>query len=245
LQQHNLLPEKESKNMENKKLAAPIIILLCIMTAMLVMAPKGLATAQTAAADPVTIYMTPDNNTNVQGLFNVTITLSGTTTSNIGGANIFITFNDSIVNATRWFVPTDDANFFLPTSPAPTETPTPPDPGYLHVGPGNARVQVAVSKGGLPPVAPWGHAGIVCIIEFNVTGGLQGQTIELHMNDPSNTFLVDDFAAPIADVVINDGSYPIVPEFQFEYALLALIGLTLIAIAIRKKAFPKAVNKSL
>lgn len=231
--------------MENKKLVAPIIVLLCILTAMLVMAPRGLATAQTAA-DPVTIYMTPDNGTSVQGLFNVTIMLSGSTTSNIGGANIYITFNDSNVNATRWFVPTTDPTFFMPTTPAaPTALPTPPDPGYLHISPGNARIQVAVNKGGMPPTAPWGHTGLICIIEFNVTGGSQGQTIQLHMNDPSNTFLVDDAAATIPDVVINDGSYPIIPEFQVEYALLALVGLTVIAIAIRKKAFPKAVVKSL
>jgi hypothetical protein len=231
--------------MENKKLAAPIIALLCILTAMLVMAPRGLATAQTTATDPVTIYMTPDNGTNVQGLFNVTIMLSGSTTSNIGGANIYITFNDNMVNATRWFVPTTDPTFFMPTTPvAPSTTPTPPDPGYHHDSLGNGHIQLAVSKGGLPPTGPWGHAGLVCIIEFNVTGA-QPQTILFHMNDPSNTFLVDDAAAPIADVVVNDGSYPIVPEFQVGYALLALIGLTAIAIAIRKKAFPKAVVKSL
>jgi hypothetical protein len=230
--------------MENKKLAAPIIVLLCILTAMLLTAPRGLATAQTAAT-PATIYMTPDNGTSVQGLFNVTIMLSGSTTSSIGGANIYITFDDSIINATRWFVPTDDPTFFMPTTPTPTLVPTPPNPGYLHDSPGNGHIQVAVSKGGLPPTAPWGHTGLICIIEFNVTGGSPGQPILLHMNDPSNTFLVDDTSAPIPDVVINDGSYPIVPEFQVEYALLALVSLTLIAIAMRKKAFPKTVVKSL
>jgi len=140
LQHHNLLPEKESKNMENKKLAAPVIVLLCIITTMSVMAPKGLATAQ-IAADPATISMTPVNGTSVQGLFNVTIMLSGSTTSSIGGANIYITFDDNIVNATRWFVPTADPTFFMPTTPTPTLVPTPPDPGYRHDSPGNAHIQ--------------------------------------------------------------------------------------------------------
>jgi hypothetical protein len=231
--------------MESKKLAAPIIALLCILTAMLVMAPRGLATAQTTA-DPLMISMTPDNGTGVQGLFNVTILLSGSTTSNIGGAQIYISFNDSIVNATRWFVPMSDPTFFMPSTPAAaTALPSPPDPGYVHLTPGNGRIQVSVLKGGMPPTAPWGHTGLICIIEFNVTGNSQGQTIQLHMYDPTNTFLVDEASAIIPDVVINDGSYPIVPEFQVEYALLALIGLTVIAIAIRKKAFPKAVVKSL
>jgi hypothetical protein len=233
--------------MENRKIAAPIIVLLCIITTMLIIAPRGLATTQTAAADPVTISMTPDNGTNVQGLFNVTIMLSGSTTSNIGGAQIYITFDDRIVNATRWFAPTTDSNFFMPSTPSPpTALPTPPDPGYLHVTLGTGRIQVAVNKGGMPPIGPWGHAGLVCIIEFNVTGGSPGQPISLQMNDPGgNTFLIDDSSIIIPDVVINDGSYPIVPEFQVEYALLALVGLTAIAIVIRKKAFPKAVVKNL
>jgi len=231
--------------MESKKLAVPIIALLCILTAMLVMAPRGLATAQTAA-DPLMIYMTPDNGTSVQGLFNVTIMLSGSTTSNIGGAQVYISFNDSIINATRWFMPISDPTFFMPLTPSTaTGLPSPPDPGYIHLSPGNGRVQVSVLKGGMPPAAPWGHTGLICIIEFNVTGNSQDQPILLRMNDPSNTFLVDDASAVIPDVVINDGSYPIIPEFQVEYALLALIGLTVIAIAIRKKAFPKAVVKSL
>ena len=231
--------------MEKKKLAAPIIVSLCILATILVLTPRGFATPQTAQAGPLTISMTPDNGTSVQGLFNVTITLSGSTTSNIAGANIYITFDDRIVNATRWFCPTDDPNFFLPTSPAPSAVPTPPDPGYHQNSLGNAQIQVAVMKGGLPPTAPWGHTGIICIIEFNATGA-PGQTIQLHMSEPSPyTFLIDETATPIDNVIINDRSYPIVPEFPVQYALLALIGLTLIALEIRKKAFPRAQIKNL
>ncbi|MDH7564842.1 MAG: dockerin type I domain-containing protein [Candidatus Bathyarchaeota archaeon] len=122
--------------------------------------------------------------------FNVTIWCSDVT--DVSGAQIYMEFNDSIINATRWFVPSSDPQFFMP-SPY-SALPAPPDPNYWHLAEGIGRIMIAVVKGGLPPSPPWGHGGKVAIIEFNITAiptepGTKLSTV-LHIDNP-DTYLLD------------------------------------------------------
>ncbi|MBS7632929.1 hypothetical protein KEJ15_04815 [Candidatus Bathyarchaeota archaeon] len=122
--------------------------------------------------------------------FNVTLWCNDVT--DIGGAQIYMEFNDSIINVTRWFVPSSDPQFFMP-SPY-TAMPTPPDPNYWHLAEGIGRIMIAVVKGGLPPSPPWGHEGKIAIIEFNITAipaepGTKLSTT-LRINNP-DTYLLD------------------------------------------------------
>ncbi|MGQ9624691.1 MAG: cohesin domain-containing protein [Candidatus Bathycorpusculaceae bacterium] len=160
------------------------------------------------------IYLEPSNiiyytnTTSIGHLFNVTVICENVTVD-LGGAQIYMEFNDSIINATRWWYVPEAEGGFMP-EPV-TALPTPPNPGYVHIGPGKGRIQVAVSKGGLPPTAPWGHDGKIAIIEFNVTavptdGAL---TTALTINH-TDTYLLDTSATEVPDVVKEDGAYTII-----------------------------------
>jgi hypothetical protein len=143
-------------------------------------------------------------------LFNISVWVSNA--PDLGGAEVYMEFNDSIINCTRDIVPLSDPNFFYPNPPNPTILPAPPNPGYVHLGAGLARVQVAISNPSLPPAAPFGGSGLIVIYEFKVTlapppGGQL--TCSLHINSPMNTFLLDANGNNVPDVVLSDGSYAI------------------------------------
>jgi len=161
-----------------------------------------------------TISLTPSSNiyttdtAYVGYKFNVTVSCSDV--PSLGGANIKLEFNDTIINATRWWAPSWDPSFFMPLPYK--ALPTPPySIGYIHVSPGNGYVKVAVSKAGEPPVAPWGHNGTICIFEFNVTA-LPPKLGELNCTlkiDSAATYLLDPAAAEVPGVVKNNGWYEI------------------------------------
>ncbi|MBS7281428.1 MAG: hypothetical protein KIH09_16540 [Candidatus Freyarchaeota archaeon] len=175
------------------------------------------------------IYLDPSQNTfysnetSVGQRFNVTVLTEIDT--DVGGAQIRLEFNDSIINVTRWICPHGDPDFFLPEPPPATELPTSPDPGYVHVGPGVGYVKIAVSKGGLPPGPPWGHSGKIAIFEFIITAAPpEGEelTCSLHINT-TDTYLLDPGGDEISDVVKEDGTYtfiyvaaPVVPHIWLE-----------------------------
>ncbi|NIV68233.1 hypothetical protein GWN43_05235 [Candidatus Bathyarchaeota archaeon] len=145
------------------------------------------------------------NETSIGHRFNVTAWVENA--MSLGGAQIQLHFNDTILNVTRWFTVDEGDGGFMP-SPI-TAFPEPPTPSYDHIGPGEGRVRLAVSKGGLPPTAPWGHDGKICILEFNITavppmGGSLSST--LHINN-TYTYLLDTTANKIPDVIKEDGSY--------------------------------------
>ena len=169
------------------------------------------------SAQATTIYLNPSNNVyttstvSVGFKFNVSVWVQNTAVP-IGGAQIYMEFNDSIINATRWFVPDTNSSFFMPEPPAVTIVPPPPDPAYIHIGSNLGSIGgLSVSKGGLPPVAPWGHDGLIMIIEFKVTAvpSSPGKfTSALHMNT-ADTFLLDADANTIGGVVVQDGHYEV------------------------------------
>jgi len=161
-----------------------------------------------------TISLTPSSNiyttdtAYVGYKFNVTVSCSDV--PSLGGANIKLEFNDTIINATRWWAPYWDPSFFMPLPYK--ALPSPPySIGYIHVSPGNGYVKVAVSKAGEPPTAPWGHNGTICIFEFNVTA-LPPKLGELNCTlkiDSAATYLLDPTAAEVPGVVKNNGWYEI------------------------------------
>ncbi|MDH7563918.1 MAG: CARDB domain-containing protein [Candidatus Bathyarchaeota archaeon] len=164
------------------------------------------------AASP-RIYLEPSNHyyttdTAYVGMkFNVTVWC--TDVPNLGGAQIYVEYNDTIVNATRWFVPDTDPSFFMPLPYA--ALPTPPNTGYIHLGPKRGSIKVSVSKGGLPPNPPWGHAGKICVVEFNITAvpATPGKYTSLLKIDTEDTFLLDPTANEVPGVIKQNGYYEI------------------------------------
>jgi len=169
----------------------------------------------------------------------VTVSVENFTTIEIGGAQVYLEFNDSIINVTRWWAPTWDPDFFMPEPPPATLLPAPPDPGYLHISPGKGRVLVSVSKGGLPPTAPWGHDGKIAVLEFNITKGAPPELSSILKINATDTYLLDKTAAEIPDVIIEDGSYTIIPELLPIVALLIFISSTATALILRKNIIQK------
>jgi len=149
------------------------------------------------------------NDTSVGQRFNVSVFVENAT--NLGGAQVYMEFNDTVINATQWFVPSADPQFFMPQPPAPTALPAPPDLSYVHISSGLGSIgALAVLKGGTPPVAPWGHAGLILTIEFEIKTAppVGGQvTSQLHIN-ATDTFMVDgDTGFNVPNVTIEDGTF--------------------------------------
>jgi len=207
-----------------------ISLLTVLLTCSLMLSPLTFKTS--ASPDPPKIYLAPSTNTfysnttNVGHRFNVTVWCANVT-EDILGVQVTLHFNDSVVNVTRWWAPDWDTDFFMP---APVSViPTPPNNvGYIHVGAGQGYVKVAVMKGGLPPVAPWGHNGTIAILEFNITAApLEGGqlTSALHINN-IDTYLKDTSNVDIPGVAKEDGSYtfnyiaaPLKPSIWLETSL--------------------------
>ncbi|MDH7563597.1 MAG: hypothetical protein QHH24_01760 [Candidatus Bathyarchaeota archaeon] len=188
----------------------------------------------TISASPTPrIYLTPSNiiyttdNATVGTKFNVTASCEDV--PDLGGAQICIIYNDTIVNATRWFLPSTD--FFMPQQPAPTTLPTPPDTGYQHLPSGYGVIKIAVSKGGLPPTSPWGHSGKIAVIEFRIralpTSGKFSTLLNINNID---TFLLDPLASEIPETIKEDGYYEITkvvaPPKTFTLTISATFGGT-------------------
>jgi len=199
-----------------------------------------------ALAQPPTIYLDPSNNTfgestTVGTKFNVTVWCANVTVD-ILGAQITLRFNDSIINVTRWWAPTWDSSFFMPAPITPL--PTPPNPGYVHVGAGQGYVKVAVAKGGLPPTAPWGTNGTIAIFEFNITavppeGGQLTSSLSINNID---TYLKDTANVNIPDVVKEDGSYVIIPEYTMIILLSFFAVSTATVVFLKRKRIIQRLN---
>ena len=218
-----------------------LIPLLIALTSSLMISPA-------ASAQQPTIYMVPSDNfynintTPVGTKFNVTV-LCANVTQDIGGAQITLYFDDSIINVTRWFTVPESEGGFMP-EPI-TALPAPPNnTGYIHVGSGEAYVKISVMKGGLPPTAPWGHNGTIAIFEFNITAPPPegGQlTCPLSINN-IDTYLLDPSAEEIPSVIKEDGTYTIIPEFTLITMLVLFTTLTVTVAVLRKKGILKKHN---
>jgi len=189
--------------------------LLCTAVIALLLLPFGSAWSFVKAQATPTIHFENPNN-----IFTTSVASVGTTFNlsvlvdnapDYGGVEVYMGFNDSIVNATRWFEPTWNSSYIL-YGLASSTLPAPPNTGYHHIGLNRGQIQIAVNKGGLPPVAPWAHSGLAMIIEFNITAvptvGGDKFTTGLGINYP-DTFLLDPTGATISPVDIQDGYYEI------------------------------------
>jgi hypothetical protein len=175
-----------------------------------------IAYIQPAHAQANDINLSPSINNfssaTVGTLFNVTVSITNSDPGGLGGAQVCLHFDDSILMVFAWAVP-DGTNgaplspsFFMPLPDS--ALPGPPNPGYVHVAPGDGKVTVAVSKGANPPIAPWGHDGIICILEFNITASpakLGALSCVLNINN-ADTFALDPTATPLPTTP-HDGSY--------------------------------------
>ncbi|MEM2567146.1 MAG: hypothetical protein QXH20_01565 [Candidatus Bathyarchaeia archaeon] len=183
---------------------------------------------------PRTIHQYYTTDTAYLGMkFNITVWVQ--TTAELGGAQVYLEFDDSIINVTRWICPHGDPDFFLPEPPQATELPASPDPGYVHLAPNKGYIKIAVCKGGLPPTAPWGHSGKIAIIEFIITSTPPPALSCILKINASDTYLLNPENEEIPDVVKEDGSYTIIPEFSALIATLVLISSIAIVMLIRKK----------
>jgi hypothetical protein len=158
------------------------------------------------------IYIDPSdsifysNMTKVGDRFNVTIRVENVT--NLGGAQVYLEFDDSIINVTRWFEPKLDPAYVF-YGRGTSALPTPPnDVSYGHLGPNKGKVLVSVSL--FPPDPPYfSGSGKVCIFELKITAAppVGGQlTSALHIN-PTDTFLLDGNGLEIPYATKEDGSY--------------------------------------
>jgi len=188
-------------------------------------------TLSPVSATTTLIYLDPSNNiyttdtAYVGYKFNVTVWVENA--PDIGGANVKLVFDDSIINVTRWWAPYWDPDFFMPDPYK--ALPSPPNPGYIHVSSGNGYVKVAVSKAGYPPVAPWGHNGTICILEFIITAvpTEPGKYTSSLLIDSAATYLLDPVADEIPGVVKENGYYEIrKPGLMYDLTISAASGGT-------------------
>ena len=145
--------------------------LVCLLAMSLSIGAVNMELVPGVKAENLQIYVNPSSYvfssaSGIGQLFNVTCWVS-TTRTDLGGVQVCMEFNDSILAVTKWYVPDSDVQFFMPLPYA--AFPGPPDPCYVHVGPSLGRVTVAIQKGGSPPSAPYGYSGKVCILEFERT----------------------------------------------------------------------------
>jgi len=139
--------------------------------------------------------------------FNVTVMVSDVT--DLAVYQITIIFNDSIINATRWYEPTGNSTYvFYQRTTLPV--PTPPNPGYVHNDPNIGSV--TLGSGLFPPPPTQGSftgSGLLCIVEFHITKiPSEGETLSCDLNiNTADTFLLDPVGDEIPDVVKENGYY--------------------------------------
>jgi hypothetical protein len=187
------------------------IVLMMLLTSLIALSPLTLMIKPSNALPGPRIYLEPSdttfysNVTSVGQKFNVTVWVQNATS--IGGAQVYLEFNDDIVNVTRWFEPKNDPEYIF-YSRGTSALPTPPDPGYVHVSSGVGYVQTSVSL--FPPDAPYFTGdGKICIYEFTIIAAPPEDgtlTCTLHINTV-DTYLLDGEGVEVPNVTKEDGTY--------------------------------------
>jgi hypothetical protein len=188
------------------------------------------------------LYLDPSENvfdanlTNLGHCFNVTLWVTNVT--GLAAAQIYLEFNDTMINATRWFEPKNDTEYVFYGRET-TALPPPPDPKYLHIGPGKGRVLVSLSL--FPSDPPYfSGKGKLCILEFNITSANQAMSCPLSLHnsnttDPKRTYLLDGNGAEIPIGILEDGSYTFIPELAPFVALSLLMASATVVLWFRKR----------
>jgi hypothetical protein len=167
--------------------------------------------------------------------FNVTVRCEGVV--DMSSWQVKMSFNDTIINVTRWYEPTWDPTyvFYGKTTLA---VPGPVDvmygPGWLGIG--GALFPAPSSGGGFT------GNGMLCIIGFNMTSvPPQGQTYSCAFDiTGSDTFWikVGEAVSTLFDTYDN-GQYLMIPEFLPFMILSMLMVATIVAVALAKKSIRK------
>jgi len=197
------------------------------------------------------LYLDPSENgfdantTSVGHRFNVTVWVANVT--ELAAAQIYIEFNDTMINATRWFEPKNDTEYIfygMMTSSVPSLS---NDTSYIHLAYGKARVMITIILFPTPPAQPTvSGSGKICTFEFNVTSlPPQNCILSLHnLTDIGRTFLLDGSGAEISGVKLEDGSYTFIPELPPFLALPLLMASTVVILLLRKRTSTRKISKT-
>jgi hypothetical protein len=127
--------------------------------------------------------------------------------SDIGAWQVYMEFNDSIVNVTKWIEPATDSHyiFYGKTTAA---NPTPPDAGYHSDDVGRAHIDVSSILFPVPPEqTPSNGTGMLCTIEFKVIQApLSDEQLSCELNINVNDTLLLDPDGQETQNVIRYGS---------------------------------------
>jgi hypothetical protein len=215
-----------------KKKCVVSFITILLLVPFLASARSMLATASSnpSISFEQSNYTYTTSTTAIGTTFNVSILIQNA--PDLGGVEVYMEYNDSIITATRWFEPTWNSSYIL-YGLASSTLPAPPNTGYHHIAPNRGQIEISVNKGGFPPVAPWAHSGLAMIIEFNITAvpTVAGDkfTTDMSMNYP-DTFLLDPSGIPISPLDIQNGYYQIskpgAPPPNFTLTITATAGGT-------------------
>ncbi|MEM3697559.1 MAG: cohesin domain-containing protein [Candidatus Bathyarchaeia archaeon] len=156
-------------------------IMLALSLAIAVTVPSIKCQFQiTQSPESTKIYMDPSeiilytDSVSVGYLFNITFWIQDVT--DLAAWQVQMTFNDSIINATRWFEPTWDNQYVFygkTTMAAPSDQPH-PDGGYylttyFHTPPNEGKITVGTNRFPAPsPGQGFSGTGKLAIVEFNV-----------------------------------------------------------------------------
>jgi len=201
-----------------------------------------LSTTLTSAQTPPTIYLEEETFTfdiGVGDTYNVTIWVKNC--SALMMFQVYLTFNDDIINITQFHGPVTnrtDAVRAWPSDDLGGRAWDPEyvfyggvggsigNPTYYHLGPGQGAVKlgdVLLAERTLDPNVAY---KLACI-EFNVTG-TPSDSCTLGINN-TDTYLYT-FEGPIPGVIKIDSEVVIVPEFSLFSLLLTFMSLSLITI---------------
>jgi hypothetical protein len=172
------------------------VFVLATLTALVI---STFAILPTFAITP-RIYLSPTNSIyttdTVSAGFKFNVTVWTQDVANVGAGQIYMEFNDTIINVTRWFEPKTDPQYIF-YGKATSALPTPPDPGYVHLGPNQGSVMILESLFPAPPSQPaFSGTGKICIFEFIIktVPSTSGKFTSLLAIDFSSTYLLDSDA---------------------------------------------------
>jgi hypothetical protein len=152
-------------------------------------------------------------------------------------------YNDTIINATRWFEPTWDTQYVFygkTTIPAPQDTPH-PDGGYYlttysHTSLGEGKIIIGTCRFPAPlPGQGFTGSGKLAIVEFIVTLlPPEGEIYScvLGIDNPSTYFLKVD-GSEIS--VSKENGYYAVPELRDIFILAPLFLILFLTVILHKK----------
>jgi hypothetical protein len=198
-----------------------------LLSMMVILATTSLAFSNkpfgVAAANP-RIYLEPSGNnfttttTRVGDRFNVTVKVENVP-QNPGMAmwEVYLAFDDSILRVSRWFEPTWDSNYIFSGNTTSAFPYPPDDPGYVHLGTGRGRIQVAAQLFPTPPAQPMSSgSGSLCILEFNITstpsaGNVFACSLNINNVDTYIAYPNPDVPGDVTEIPATkeDGSYSI------------------------------------